>query len=82
MASAADIPVVALFGPTDPCYVGPQNLHSIVVRKDMKCAPCYLNRSCRDVDCMRDLGAEMVMDACRRLLERNKTSGQDQPECV
>ncbi|MBN2297050.1 MAG: glycosyltransferase family 9 protein [Deltaproteobacteria bacterium] len=72
MASAADIPVVALFGPTDPYYVGPQNRESIVVRKDMKCAPCYLNRSCKDIDCMRALGADAVMDACRSLLDGKK----------
>lgn len=72
MASAADIPVVALFGPTDPYYVGPQNTHSIVVRKEMKCSPCYLNRSCKDIYCMRSLGADEVMDACRTLLEREK----------
>ncbi len=82
MASAADIPVVALFGPTDPYYVGPQNLHSMVVRKDMTCSPCYLNRSCRDIDCMRGLGADMVMDACRALLEKNRSSLEGQSECV
>jgi len=72
MASAADIPVVALFGPTDPYYVGPQNRDSIVVSKDMKCAPCYLNRSCVNIDCMRDLAVDAVMDACRALLDGKK----------
>lgn len=69
LASAADIPLVALFGPTDPKYVGPQNQRSRVVRHAMKCMPCYLNPSCSDVDCMRDLGADAVMDACRAVLD-------------
>ena len=73
MASAADIPVVALFGPTDPDYVGPQNRESIVVREDLQCVPCYLNRSCREIDCMRQLGADRVMDACRTLMDGYKT---------
>lgn len=70
MASAADIPVVALFGPTDPDYVGPENRQSIVVREDLACVPCYLNRTCREIDCMRNLGTEKVMAACRELMER------------
>lgn len=69
MASAADIPVVALFGPTDPDYVGPRNDQSIVVQEKMQCVPCYLNRSCTEIDCMRQLKAEKVMDACRKLLD-------------
>jgi len=72
LASAADVPVVALFGPTDPDYVGPQNDQSIVVREKKKCVPCYLNRTCTDVDCMRDLGVDKVMDACRKLMETRR----------
>ncbi len=72
LASAADVPVVALFGPTDPDYVGPQNDQSIVVCEKKKCVPCYLNRTCADVDCMRDLGVDKVMDACRKLMETRR----------
>ncbi len=69
LASAADIPVVALFGPTDPLYVGPQNRKSVVVRAGMDCMPCYLEKTCADVDCMRRLTAGQVMDACIRLMD-------------
>ena len=69
LASAADIPVVALFGPTDPDYVGPQNEVSIVVQERKKCVPCYLNRACADVDCMRDLSVDTAMDACKVLMD-------------
>ena len=61
--------VVALFGPTDPGYVGPQNDHSIVVQEKLECVPCYLNRTCSEIDCMRQLGADRVLDACRRLMD-------------
>jgi heptosyltransferase-2 len=72
LASSADIPVVALFGPTDPDYVRPLNSQSIVVQEKLKCVPCYLNRSCRDIDCMRNLGVEAVLDACVRLMDRRE----------
>jgi ADP-heptose:LPS heptosyltransferase len=70
MASALDIPVVGLFGPTDPFYTGPQNAHSIVVREDLSCSPCYLRESCTHRRCMTELGVDKVLDACRKLLNR------------
>ena len=68
MASCLDIPVVGLFGPTDPFYVGPQNDRSIVVREEsMECVPCYL-AYCKHRDCMRKLDVYKVFDACKQLL--------------
>ena len=68
MASSFDIPVVALFGPTDPFYVGPQNKKSIVVREEgMECVPCYL-KECENRDCMKKLKVVKVFDACEKLL--------------
>lgn len=68
MASAIDIPVVGLFGPTDPFYVGPQNERSIVVREEsMECVPCYLRR-CKHRDCMARLEVSKVYHACKQLL--------------
>lgn len=69
LASAVDIPVVALFGPTDPFYVGPQNRRSAVVRVDMPCVPCYIKPTCAQYDCLRRLEVSPVMDACVRLLD-------------
>jgi len=68
MASCLDIPVVGLFGPTDPFYVGPQNKKSIVVREEsMECVPCYL-RDCKHRDCMKKLSVSKVFEACKKLL--------------
>lgn len=72
LASAVDIPVVGLFGPTDPFYVGPQNRRSEVVRVDMPCTPCYIKPTCTQYDCMRALDVAPVLDACARLLDGAK----------
>ena len=70
MASSLDIPVVGLFGPTDPFYVGPQNEGSIVVREEsMDCVPCYL-KYCKHRDCMRHIDVPRVFDACKQLFDR------------
>ncbi len=70
LASAADCPVVALFGPTDPVFVGPQNEESIVVRHEMPCMPCYMSNPCKEIDCMRGLDADVVLEACISIMER------------
>ena len=68
LASSLDIPVVGLFGPTDPQYVGPQNTRSIVVSKDdMDCVPCYL-KPCDHRNCMTELEVSTVLKACRQLI--------------
>jgi heptosyltransferase-2 len=68
MASAMNIPVVALFGPTDEFYVGPQNEKSIVVRQSPECAPCYLREPCEYRKCMAELDIETVFEACEKIL--------------
>jgi ADP-heptose:LPS heptosyltransferase len=68
MASALDIPVVSIFGPTDPVYTGPQNTRSSVVRKQLKCTPCYLREPCSHRKCLEELDAEAVLEACRKVL--------------
>jgi ADP-heptose:LPS heptosyltransferase len=69
LASSLDVPVVGIFGPTDPFYVGPQNRRSIVVREEMECAPCYL-KGCEERRCMKNLGVKKVLDACEQLLRK------------
>jgi ADP-heptose:LPS heptosyltransferase len=67
LASSFDIPVVGIFGPTDPFYVGPQNRRSRVVRERMECSPCYL-KGCEERPCMKNLDAQKVLEACEELL--------------
>ena len=71
LASSMDIPVVGLFGPSDPFYVGPQNERSIVVREEeMTCVPCYLE-GCKDRACMKKLDVKKVLHACEQLLNQS-----------
>jgi heptosyltransferase-2 len=73
VASSFDIPVVALFGPTDPFYVGPQNKRSVVVREEsMECVPCYL-QNCEHTNCMQNLSVETVFQACEKLLSQTNS---------
>ncbi|MGQ9647379.1 MAG: glycosyltransferase family 9 protein [Thermodesulfobacteriota bacterium] len=67
LASSFDIPVVGIFGPTDPFYLGPQNSRSRVVREEMECSPCNL-KGCEERLCMKNLSVQKVLDACEDVL--------------
>jgi len=69
MAAAHDVPVVALFGPTDPDFVAPHNRRSLIVRNtSLDCVPCYL-LPCEHLSCMQSITAAQVLEACERLLK-------------
>jgi lipopolysaccharide heptosyltransferase I len=64
LAAALGRPVVSVFGPTDPLWVGPYGQAQAVVRVDVPCAPCYLRtlRRCpHEHRCMTDVTAAQVI---------------------
>jgi heptosyltransferase-2 len=73
VATAVGIPVVAIFGPTDPITTGPWGEGHRVVRKEVSCSPC-LKRVCpTDHRCMRDITVdevEEITDQCLRSPEK------------
>ena len=68
MAAFAGLPVVALFGPTDPAKVGPYGKgHLVLMRTDLDCLFCR-KRSCSDRKCLEGIPAQHVFDETRRLM--------------
>jgi lipopolysaccharide heptosyltransferase I len=70
-AVALGRPVVSVFGPTDPLWIGPYGRPEAVVRAGVPCAPCYLRKlsACpHDHACMREVTATMVLERLRALL--------------
>jgi lipopolysaccharide heptosyltransferase I len=64
-------PVVSVFGPTDPVWIGPYGRPLAVVRADLACAPCYLRRlrNCpHGHACMREVTAERVIERVEQVL--------------
>ncbi len=68
VAAAGNVPVVALFGPTDPLRHMPQVKDAIVIRKDLECSPCYKSK-CKTVRCMSSITPEEVLEAVNKLLK-------------
>lgn len=70
VGAALDVPLVAIFGSTNPVTTGPFSTNSMVVRHELPCSPC-LKRSCpTDFGCMLGIGVEEVFQACLQQLNR------------
>ena len=69
MAAALGVPVLAVFGPTDPVRTGPFGAGHRVLRADLPCMPCF-DRQCRlgDVRCMAGVAPEAVIQAAKEML--------------
>lgn len=69
MASALNVPLLALFGSTSEIKTGPYN-GGKVIHKHVECSPCFL-RECPKVDfpCMTRIGAQEVYDELKTLIE-------------
>jgi heptosyltransferase-1 len=68
---AMDRPVVSIFGPTDPVWIGPYGRPHAVARADLPCSPCYLRRlsACpHGHACMKDVTGAMVIARLEEVL--------------
>ena len=68
IASLVGTPTVAIFGPTAPRKYGPRAEKHRVVRKDLFCSPCEKARCPYHHECMEELPAGEVYQACCELL--------------
>ena len=75
IAAALSVPVVAVFGPTDPVAARPYSSRSIVLTGDDSCAPCIredvfpnIVPKCDHQRCMRSVTVDMVFKAAKELL--------------
>lgn len=76
MAAAMDIPIVALFGPSDPAEWGPRGRRVTVLYKGLDCRPCF-HPTCRrgEDNCMRQISVEEVFRAAAQWLAPMETVG-------
>jgi len=68
MANALRIPVVAVFGPTEPLVTAPFHPPSTVLKKDVPCWPCLYRKCPFDHRCMTSISAEETFAACAAYL--------------
>jgi heptosyltransferase-2 len=68
VAAAVGLPVVAVFGPTDPDGTAPVTPRCSIVQQRPYCSPCFLRRCPTDHRCMKDVTAEMMETAAKSWL--------------
>jgi lipopolysaccharide heptosyltransferase I len=68
IAAAFDIPLIAIFGPTNPVRTGPYGKRHIIVKAGADCAPCY-KKKCGNIKCMDNITVEQVYKAVKDILK-------------
>jgi heptosyltransferase II len=66
VAAAVGVPVVAIFGPTNPEATAPLTPRGTVVRRAVFCSPCYLRECPIDHRCMLQIDVETVFQAVKK----------------
>jgi heptosyltransferase-2 len=69
VATAVNIPVIALFGSTDPATTGPWGDGNVVIRKNVPCSPCMKRVCPTDHRCMELITVEEVEETVNKKLE-------------
>jgi len=69
LAALLGVPVVAIFGSTEPALTAPLGDSHIVIRHHVECSPCFLRNCPIDFRCMKAVPAEEVITAVRSLLD-------------
>jgi heptosyltransferase-2 len=67
---AFDVPVVTIFGPTDPEWTECDHPKELQLRARVPCGPCMLRRCPIDHRCMKRITPELVVQAADALAER------------
>ena len=70
IASAFDVPLVAIFGPTNPAATSPAGLYDRWVQNKVECAPCTHRECPIDHRCMEGMSVEAVLNEAERQLAR------------
>jgi len=70
VASVLRVPIVSLFGSTDPAHCGPYGQDNGIVKADVHCSGCYRTH-CREMKCMKDIGVDLVFAKVENILEGN-----------
>ena len=74
VAAAVGLPVVAVFGPTEPHGTAPVTPRCTVIQEKPHCSPCFLRRCPIDHRCMTRIAPEAVAAAARSWLEARHAS--------
>ena len=68
LAALLGVPVVAIFGSTEPALTGPIGNGHIMVRHHVECSPCFLRECPIDFRCLKEVTIPEVVNAVMSIL--------------
>jgi lipopolysaccharide heptosyltransferase II len=68
LAALLGVPVVAVFGSTEPRLTGPLGNGHVIFRHHVECSPCFLRECPIDFRCMKAVSSDEVADAVLSML--------------
>ena len=72
LADFLGVPLVAVFGSTEPALTGPRGARSRVIRHQVECSPCFLRDCPLDFRCMNEISTVAVTEALEEFLSLPK----------
>jgi heptosyltransferase-2 len=76
LAALLGVPVVAIFGSTEPRLTGPLGIGHIVLRHHVECSPCFLRECPIDFRCMKAVSVQEVANAVLSILSKQSDEFQ------
>jgi lipopolysaccharide heptosyltransferase II len=73
LATLIGVPVVAIFGSTEPYLTGPLGNAKHIIRHQVECSPCFLRECPIDFRCMKAVSVAEVVAAVSTQLDRWQT---------
>lgn len=67
VAAAVGLPVIGIFGPTDPVRTAPLTSQFTLIHEPVSCSPCFLRTCPIDHRCMTRIQADRVFEAAQEL---------------
>lgn len=78
LAGAMGVPVVGIYGPTDPARNGPWNPHDSACTINYECSPCYQRTCSIGTQCMKKIEVAPVLDAVKKTFYLSSSLNQSQ----
>ena len=79
LADWLGVPLVAIFGSTEPSLTGPRGKDSVVLRQQVECSPCFLRECPIDFRCMKAVTPEEAANRLLGLTEKMGSEGIEPP---
>ncbi len=71
LAALLNVPVVAIFGSTEPRLTAPHGDSHLILRHHVECSPCFLRECPIDFRCMKAVSVQEVVDAVLGILRKD-----------